>query len=95
MSKDIIKFIKFYLLFLIWVISGDVLKRVLVWINLDTSNIHNLAIAEFFLSLLTFVVGYLIYKKEIKKDYKTIEKKKIFIEVLRLLVCAYLVEIII
>ena len=94
MSKDLIKLFKFYLIFLIWIVSGDVVKFIAKIINFDMTRIHNLAIAEFFLSLVVFIIGFIIYKKEIKKDYKAIDKKKIFIEVLRLLVCAYLIEII-
>ena len=94
MNKDLFKLFRFYLLFLIWVVSGDVLRIVLKIINVDTTKIHNLAIAEFVLSLVVFLIGFIIYKKEIKKDYKVLDKKKIFIEALRLMVCAYMVEII-
>ena len=94
MNKDLFKLFRFYLLFLIWVVSGDVLRFVLKIMNVDTTKIHNLAIAEFVLSLVVFLIGFIIYKKEIKKDYKAIDKKKIFIEALRLMACAYMVEII-
>ena len=94
MNKDLFKLFRFYLLFLIWVVSGDVLRFVLKIMNVDTTKIHNLAIAEFVLSLAVFLIGFIIYKKEIKKDYKAIDKKKIFIEALRLMACAYMVEII-